>query len=277
MRDVAMYRHEVFILLSAPGSGPFSIVTNEREYTLHAAAISPATRFVVNARGVHTIGIATNLVHPLYKPLRVHLDTPVRPLERSDFAHLDDDFRQAREGRLGLERVAEITREAMEIVLRDAPAVPPLDPRIAWIMRRMDADFNCTFDELAAGLKISSSRLSHLFSKELGTPFRSYIAWSRIVLAWEMVALRPDMSFTEIAHAWGFSDSSHLARAIHTSFGTTPTVMRDRRYVEIIGTPMPRGEHVPVDGEMLQPWRPKTQSETTEGSGDSSADDPTPA
>jgi AraC family transcriptional regulator, arabinose operon regulatory protein len=251
---IRMARHDAFIVLSAPGSGRFTIATDAGEHSVDAVAIAATTPFSLRSNGAHLICIAAHLVHPLYKALRVHLDPPIRPLERQAFAHLDADLQLAGTGALGLDDSVRLTRQVLEIVLRDAPAVPPLDPRIARIMRRMDADFSCTFDQLARELGLSPSRLSHLFTKELGVPFRSYIAWSRLVLAWEMVALQPQMSFTDIAHAWGFSDSSHMARAFHTSLGSTPTFMRDRRWVEIIGRPMPKGQHVPADAQFQRGW-----------------------
>jgi AraC-like DNA-binding protein len=254
VREARTARHDAIVMLSVPGHGRFNIASGPHAHTLDAVAVSPTSPVVLSAPTTRTIGVAVHLVHPLYKAMRIHLSTPLKPLKRQDFAHLDTALQQADEGRLSLEGVSWLTQQVLDVVLRDAPAVPPLDPRIALIMRTMDADFDCTFEQLAAKLNISTSRLSHLFSKELGVPFRSYITWSRLVLAWEMVALRPEMSFTEIAHIWRFSDSSHMARAFHASLGVTPTTMRDRRLVEVVGRPMPRGQHVPPDAQMLRAW-----------------------
>jgi AraC family transcriptional regulator of arabinose operon len=249
---IRMARHDALVVLSAPGSGRFTVVAGSDEHRVEAVAIAATTPFSLRSDGAHLVCIAAHVVHPLYKALHVHLDAPIRPLERRAFAHLDADLQHAGTGALDLAASTRLTQQVLQIALRDAPAVPPLDPRIVRCMRRMDADFDCSFDQLARELDLSPSRLSHLFTEELGVPFRSYIAWSRLVLAWEMVALQPQMKLTDIAHAWGFSDSSHMARAFHLSIGCTPTFMRDRRWVEIIGKPMPKGQHVPTDAQFQQ-------------------------
>jgi len=43
----------------------------------------------------------------------------------------------------------------------------------------------------------------------------------------------------------GYSDSSHMARSFHTQLGITPTVMRDRNLIQLIGRPSPKGKHLP--------------------------------
>ncbi|MBC7956869.1 MAG: AraC family transcriptional regulator [Cytophagales bacterium] len=240
-------RHDAIIMLSVDPDAVFSLSAGGLCATSAAAAIAPATPHTLQAGEARTVSISVHLVHPLFPAMRAFTDQPVKALDRKAFAHLDRDLYDASVGHLDLDRASQLIDAVLAAVLAHAPPTPPLDPRIRQIMQTMDQDFNYPFDKLAADLQISPSRLSHLFSKELGLPFRSYMAWSRLVLAWEMVALKPEMSFTEIAHIWGFSDSSHMARNFHLKLGMTPTTMRDRSIVEIIGTPMPLGQHLPLE------------------------------
>ncbi|NUS44110.1 MAG: helix-turn-helix transcriptional regulator [Mycobacteriaceae bacterium] len=80
--------------------------------------------------------------------------------------------------------------------------------------------------EVAAAAGISESRLGHLFAEQLGLPFRAYVRWLRLSRAVEFIAR--GSSLTEAAHLSGFSDSAHLNRVCHRSFGLAPTALTER-------------------------------------------------
>lgn len=242
--SVKIARHDAIIVLSVSGDIAFTLETAEFSSSMQAAAVAPTTPHVLNTARARSVSIYVHLIHPLYPSLRERFAQPIQALDRAAFAHLDEALLQAGQGTLSVDRAARLIDDVLAIVLAGRP-VRPLDPRIQRIMRKLDTDLTYPFKQFAADLGLSASRLSHLFSKELGLPFRSYLAWCRVVLAWEMVALKPEMSFTQIAHAWGFSDSSHMARSFHANLGMTPTMMRDRSAIRIIGKPMPPGQHVP--------------------------------
>lgn len=88
-----------------------------------------------------------------------------------------------------------------------------------------------TLGHAAAAAHISPSRLTHLFSREVGIPFRRYALWIRLRTVAERVALGDNL--TQAAVAAGFSDSSHLSRVFKNNFGLSPssllgmTVRRD--------------------------------------------------
>jgi AraC-like DNA-binding protein len=76
-------------------------------------------------------------------------------------------------------------------------------------------------DELADAVGMSTSRLTHVFSAEVGIPLRSYAKWLRLVRATEH--LSDGASITEAAHAAGFADAAHLSRSFKTMFGLAPS------------------------------------------------------
>lgn len=80
-----------------------------------------------------------------------------------------------------------------------------------------DPDDRRSVEEIASGLGISASRLSHLFTASVGTPMRSYRRWQRLLVAAEEIA--GGSGLTRAAHAAGFADGSHLARTFRTHFG----------------------------------------------------------
>lgn len=90
-------------------------------------------------------------------------------------------------------------------------------------------------DDLARSVGLSASRFQHLFTQQIGVPFRRYRAWCRVRGAWREVA--EGASLTRAAHASGFFDSAHFAREYRRTFGkaasdgrriarTTQTIMR---------------------------------------------------
>ena len=64
---------------------------------------------------------------------------------------------------------------------------------------------------------LSESRFSHLFTKETGLPFRTYVLWRRLMQAVERRAA--GATLTEAAHQAGFSDSAHFSRTFLRMFG----------------------------------------------------------
>ncbi|GAB4586174.1 helix-turn-helix transcriptional regulator [Nocardia sp. IFM 10818] len=77
--------------------------------------------------------------------------------------------------------------------------------------------------DLAARVGISASRLTHLFTAEVGLPLRRYVLWLRLVIARDSVADGADL--TTAAHAAGFADSAHLTRTCREIFGLPPSAL----------------------------------------------------
>ncbi|MBA2894289.1 helix-turn-helix transcriptional regulator [Nonomuraea soli] len=70
---------------------------------------------------------------------------------------------------------------------------------------------------------VSQSRLSHLFTEELGLPFRPYVLWARLHRA--LASLAEGFSLTEAAHAAGFSDAAHMTRTFRRMMGSPPSAL----------------------------------------------------
>lgn len=77
--------------------------------------------------------------------------------------------------------------------------------------------------ELAARVGISASRLTHLFTEQVGIPLRRYVLWSRLQVAITRVQAGDDL--TGAAHGAGFADSAHLTRTTREMFGLPPSVL----------------------------------------------------
>ncbi|MFC5077542.1 Virulence regulon transcriptional activator VirF [Vibrio thalassae] len=101
------------------------------------------------------------------------------------------------------------------------------DPRIRTLLNELSQclDGQCLkpnhwrASDVAKKLALSESRFLHLFSKELGIPWRPYLLWCRMICA--VRAILKGASATDAAYMAGFSDSAHLSRSFRKTFGMT--------------------------------------------------------
>ncbi|MDF2997532.1 MAG: transcriptional regulator, AraC family [Xanthobacteraceae bacterium] len=94
------------------------------------------------------------------------------------------------------------------------------DGRIAHAVAAMDRPVSVETAAMAA--ELSPSRFQHLFTEEVGVPFRRYRAWMRMRAA--IAEIAAGSSFTEAAHAAGFFDQAHFNRDFRHTFGAAPSI-----------------------------------------------------
>lgn len=96
-----------------------------------------------------------------------------------------------------------------------------VDPRVRAVVEFLHA--NCDdltpVSELARAVGLSASRFQHLFSAQLGAPFRRYRAWNRLRSAWRGIS--KGETITAAALDAGFFDSAHFAHEFRKTFGAT--------------------------------------------------------
>ncbi|MET0334931.1 MAG: helix-turn-helix domain-containing protein [Rhizobacter sp.] len=244
-------RHDVVIRLTADGT-PFDLEAGDYRGQAQAVVIPPTMQHSVVSSGPPLITLILHVIHPRFRMARAHLNDALTLMDAGSFAHLRASMHDVCSGPALLDSACDLMDALLDVVLVDAKRVPPIDLRIPWVMRKLDVDIDYPFEQLAADLGVSCSRLSHLFTQELGLSFRSYQIWARLRLAWELLVQRPDLSITEVAHIMGYADVSHFSRTFHNGLGFTPTMARDRNFVEIIGDGLPPGQHIPSDDEMIR-------------------------
>ncbi len=118
-----------------------------------------------------------------------------------------------------------------DIVERFAPAatgdvVPVRHPAVTAAIRLLPSlvgDGAVRGADVAARVGVSASRLTHLFTDQVGIPLRRYVLWLRLQAVITRVKAGDDL--TDAAHAAGFADSAHLSRTCREMFGLPPSVM----------------------------------------------------
>jgi AraC-like DNA-binding protein len=106
---------------------------------------------------------------------------------------------------------------------------PPLSPHVIAALAYLDSGLHGRprLHEAARAACISPSRLTHLFSQQVGIPFRRFVLWLRLRRAAEYASA--GSSLTEAAIAAGFSDLAHLSRVCRSTFGVTPATISQMR------------------------------------------------
>lgn len=110
-------------------------------------------------------------------------------------------------------------------------AAPPLSPHVISALAYLDAALQGRprLREAARDACISPTRLTHLFSQQVGIPFRRFVLWLRLRRAAEHVWTGSRLA--EAAVAAGFSDAAHLSRVCRSTFGVTPAAIVKMRPV----------------------------------------------
>ncbi len=100
-----------------------------------------------------------------------------------------------------------------------------IDERVAKaidVVQGMDTRV-ASLEEIASKVFLSPSRFAHLFSDEVGIPFRRYLLWRRLTRA--MVLATRGQTLSRAAHEAGFTDAAHFTRTFYQMFGIPPSAM----------------------------------------------------
>lgn len=167
-------------------------------------------------------------------------------------------LRELYENRRSLEFAEEALDDLVGFMQTDR-GPPALDPRLArvigWLATN-PADLT-SVGKLAEAQGLSVSRFLHLFSREIGVPFRRFRIWNRLRAASQLALA--GCSLTDAAHSAGFTNSAHFARLHREMFGVTPSyTFRKLARVGNITSPkpkevarLPNGKRSPVSAK----WR----------------------
>lgn len=209
-------------LLVSLNARPFNVaVPGFGGVEAHAAFVGAGQERVLRARNCDLLSVNIEPGHVLFRPLQQALGE--RPLQRVPAARevldlLQLCFKAVVPGEPHLEILVELCENAGFAVDR---SLRPRN-RANELMATVDDAIpgRASLSQLANTLRLSESRLSHLFVEEVGVPLRTYLLWRRYRLA--LSRLSSQTTFTQLASDTGFADAAHLTRTFVGYLGFSP-------------------------------------------------------
>lgn len=157
--------------------------------------------------------------------LRHSLVAPVMAIPAVRYADFRQPLLDFRVRRPSAVDASSTIRGVVHALCEGPPPSRPMDERIAravTYVRGRDARGLST-ESVAKEVFLSPSRFAHLFTEEMGLPFRRYLLWRKLSRAFD--GFGRGSSLSTAAHSAGFSDSAHLTRTFYQMFGLAPSVM----------------------------------------------------
>lgn len=206
--------------------GPFELTIEKQRYKRTVALIPANTQHTLNSTG-HVIalllveshgarGVALDNIAKHERSREPAIDAelfPSQDLAAVDVAGWADRVLKSLGVSAARPQITSVTRRAIAHIERGLDGVP----RVADVARK---------------LSLSTTRVTHLFSSEVGIPFRKFVLWTRIKRA--VAAYQAGNDLTAAAIAAGFSDAAHFSRTFRSMFGLSPSLVLP--VVEIAGT-----------------------------------------
>lgn len=157
--------------------------------------------------------------------LRASLRDPITMLPEGRVGTCVADLRTFYERPLEAMEISALIRHCVRALSAGAPPASRLDPRVARVLRtiRTSDELRLSLEEAAGQAFLSPSRFAHLFTEEMGLPFRRYMLWRKLTRA--MVAMGREHTIAAAAQAGDFADAAHLTRTFYQMFGIPPSVM----------------------------------------------------
>jgi AraC-like DNA-binding protein len=129
--------------------------------------------------------------------------------------------------------IGDLIRHCVLSLCAGAPPSRRLDERVTKVLTAIHAsdDLRMSVEDAVAMVFLSPSRFAHLFTEQVGLPFRRYMLWRKLTRA--MVAIGKERTIAAAAHASDFADAAHLTRTFYQMFGIPPSVMMRGEFFEI--------------------------------------------
>jgi AraC-like DNA-binding protein len=195
-----------------------------------ALAIAPmCTRQLHADAGL--ISVNVHVHHPGFRAFCGIPGSGVLGLDRAAFARFDEPLVELCEGRLSRSEAAELFEWLVQTAARQLPAPEPRDPRAGLLRDLVRESPDCTLVDVARRLDVSYTAASHLFTRAIGVPLRSYQLWIKAIRA--AARMEKGARLTDIAHEVGFVDSAHMSRTWRRTYGFAPSYITDGARVRL--------------------------------------------
>ncbi|MDH4125538.1 MAG: AraC family transcriptional regulator [Gammaproteobacteria bacterium] len=165
--------------------------------------------------------------------LRTSITQPLTFVSDARLANCAGEIRKLHKRPVQSVEIGPLIRHCVHALCTGAPPLRQPDPRITKSLKRINESkqLRVTLEEIAATVYLSPSRFAHLFSQQLGLPFRHYVLWRKLARA--ILAIGRGESMTDAAQAADFADAPHLSRTFNRMFGIKPSALMRGEFFEI--------------------------------------------
>jgi AraC-like DNA-binding protein len=217
------------ILLTARRK-PFEVSIDKRTLSHNAVAIRPLQERGLRAEDCELVSIMVHPTHREYRRFQA-IAAGCHLLDRDAFASVDEQLWSAYCGELGIEGAHELLEKVIAITIRHLPQPRSNDPRSEQILAMLRENPGCQLSELSEKIGVSLDRMSHLFTRIVGLPWRSFQLWYKVSRVGS--ALGSGRRLAEIATAAGFADAAHLSNTWNQAFGAAPSKFFNQELVQV--------------------------------------------
>lgn len=206
--------------------GPIRFQQPDAEWvTYEAAAVQPDTPHAFD--GCESL-VAIGFVDAESREgswLRHSMRAPIASVSSERLTPLLPALRLLREDRPDTPTAARLIQTLVRALCAGPPPNSAMDDRIvrALALIRAGDPRRLPLDKVAQEVFLSPGRFMHLFTEQVGLPYRRYLLWRKLSLA--MAEFARGETLSAAAHSAGFSDSAHLTRTWYQMFGLPPSVM----------------------------------------------------
>jgi AraC family transcriptional regulator of arabinose operon len=237
-------RSTATLLISLSGR-PFTLrPLNAAPLRYRAALVAPHVARGLDADNCGLLSLNLDPVSVSYHTLRKVVGTgPIHEIDWRCFGNLRDLFEGVMHGQIQGPALHRFTSVLLSAICQGRPSDGIVDTRVKMVMQRLQCDSEkISLPDLAHIAGLSPCRLTHLFSQEVGLSIKRYLLWAKVRRAAQLLVSGKPL--VDIAHASGFSDSSHMNRTYQQHFGLSPSFLADNAKVALI-----------VDNSATAMWR----------------------
>ena len=120
-----------------------------------------------------------------------------------------------------------ILSEGQQVKSDNTVISPIIRNAILYILADISAPY--TLSDISAKCGITPSHFSYVFHREMGIPFKKWLANSRVELAKHMLEIT-DSSVLDICLECGFGSLSHFIKVFRETVGVTPNTYRSQKH-----------------------------------------------
>lgn len=233
-RPVWVETHCCVLFISAYGV-PFEIDFGSTRAAGKALLAGPLLRRKVLAKDAGLVGFYIMPESPLFAYLVNTMPSHgCRQIDRGRMDQINTELIALYEGRADVSQTLTASAHLQHMVTPVA-GIPVVSPTAWELTQSVRAQRDISLQQLAEQHGISYTRMSRVFARHVGLPFREYKNWLRHLDALRL--METGMSLTEVAQEAGFADLAQFTRIYKRWYGNPPSYVRQQKNIRVFLTP----------------------------------------